>query len=314
MNKNSNIFLAGHKGLVGSAILRLLNNKGYKNIIIASKNQLDLLNQSKTFKFLKKKKIDVVIIAAAKVGGIKANNEYKAEFIYNNLQIQNNLIHGSYLAGIKNLLFLGSSCIYPKECKQPMKEDYLLSGNLEKTNEPYALAKIAGLKMCESYNYQYKTNFKCLMPTNTYGPNDNYDLNNSHFLPALLRKVILAKRFKKKSITLWGTGTCKREAIHVDDIASAALFFLKKKIPQTFLNIGSGEEMKISDYANLVKNIIYPNLHIKFNKDKSLDGVKRKLLDSNIAKSFGWKSKIKISKGIESTYKIIKNKKFNAES
>ena len=260
MNKNSNIFLAGHKGLVGSAILRLLNNKGYKNIIIASKNQLDLLNQSKTFKFLKKKKIDVVIIAAAKVGGIKANNEYKAEFIYNNLQIQNNLIHGSYLAGIKNLLFLGSSCIYPKECKQPMKEDYLLSGNLEKTNEPYALAKIAGLKMCESYNYQYKTNFKCLMPTNTYGPNDNYDLNNSHFLPALLRKVILAKRFKKKSITLWGTGTCKREAIHVDDIASAALFFLKKKIPQTFLNIGSGEEMKISDYANLVKNIIYPNL------------------------------------------------------
>lgn len=314
MNKNSNIFLAGHKGLVGSAILRLLNNKGYKNIIIASKNQLDLLNQSKTFKFLKKKKIDVVVIAAAKVGGIKANNEYKAEFIYNNLQIQNNLIHGSYLAGIKNLLFLGSSCIYPKECKQPMKEDYLLSGNLEKTNEPYAVAKIAGLKMCESYNYQYKTNFKCLMPTNTYGPNDNYDLDNSHFLPALLRKVILAKRFKKKSITLWGTGTCKREAIHVDDIASAALFFLKKKIPQTFLNIGSGEEMKISDYANLVKNIIYPNLHIKFNKDKSLDGVKRKLLDSNIAKSFGWKSKIKISKGIESTYKIIKNKKFNAES
>jgi len=314
MNKNSNIFLAGHKGLVGSAILRLLNNRGYKNIIIASKNQLDLLNQSKTFKFLKKKKIDVVIIAAAKVGGIKANNEYKAEFIYNNLQIQNNLIHGSYLAGIKNLLFLGSSCIYPKECKQPMKEDYLLSGNLEKTNEPYAVAKIAGLKMCESYNYQYKTNYKCLMPTNTYGPNDNYDLNNSHFLPALLRKVILAKRFKKKSITLWGTGTCKREAIHVDDIASAALFFLKKKIPQTFLNIGSGEEMKISDYANLVKNIIYPNLHIKFNKDKSLDGVKRKLLDSNIAKSFGWKSKIKISKGIESTYKIIKNKKFNAES
>jgi|TARA_Y100000389_G_scaffold52741_1_gene48566 GDP-L-fucose synthase len=314
MNKNSNIFLAGHKGLVGSAILRLLNNKGYKNIIVASKNQLDLLNQSKTFKFLKKKKIDVVIIAAAKVGGIKANNEYKAEFIYNNLQIQNNLIHGSYLAGIKNLLFLGSSCIYPKECKQPMKEDYLLSGNLEKTNEPYAVAKIAGLKMCESYNYQYKTNFKCLMPTNTYGPNDNYSLNNSHFLPALLRKVILAKRFKKKSITLWGTGTCKREAIHVDDVASAVLFFLKKKVPQTFLNIGSGEEMKISDYANLVKNIIYPNLHIKFNKDKSLDGVKRKLLDSNIAKSFGWKSKIKISKGIESTYKIIKNKKFNAES
>ena len=195
-----------------------------------------------------------------------------------------------------------------------MKEDYLLSGNLEKTNEPYAVAKIAGLKMCESYNYQYKTNFKCLMPTNTYGPNDNYSLNNSHFLPALLRKVILAKRFKKKSITLWGTGTCKREAIHVDDVASAVLFFLKKKVPQTFLNIGSGEEMKISDYANLVKNIIYPNLHIKFNKDKSLDGVKRKLLDSNIAKSFGWKSKIKISKGIESTYKIIKNKKFNAES
>ena len=314
MNKNSNIFLAGHKGLVGSAILRLLNDRGYKNIITATRRQLDLLNQYESFKFLKKKNINVVIIAAAKVGGIKANNKYKAEFIYNNLQIQNNLIHGAYLAGIKNLLFLGSSCIYPKNSKQPMKESYLLSGDLEKTNEPYAIAKIAGLKMCESYNYQFKTNFKCLMPTNTFGPNDNYNINNSHFLPALLRKVILAKRLKKKSITLWGTGKCKREVIHVDDVASAVLFFLKKKISQTFLNIGSGEEMKISDYANLVKNIIYPNLIVKFNNDKSLDGVKRKLLDCSAAKSYGWKPKIKISRGIESIYKLISDKKFDAEN
>lgn len=314
MNKNSNIFVAGHKGLVGSAILRMLKKTGYKNIITANRNKLNLLNQSKTFNFIKKNKIDIVIIAAAKVGGIKANNKYKAEFIYNNLQIQNNLIHGAYLAGIKNLLFLGSSCIYPKDSKQPMKESYLLSGDLEKTNEPYAVAKIAGLKMCESYNYQFKTNFKCLMPTNTFGPNDNYDINNSHFLPALLRKVILAKRLKKKSITLWGTGKCKREVIHVDDVASAVIFFLKKKIPQTYLNIGSGKEMKISDYANLVKNTIYPTLNIKFNQDKSLDGVKRKLLDSSVARSFGWKPKIEISKGIELTYKLIKDKKFNAEN
>ena len=314
MNKNSNIFVAGHKGLVGSAILRMLKKTGYKNIITANRNKLNLLNQSKTFNFIKKNKIDIVIIAAAKVGGIKANNKYKAEFIYNNLQIQNNLIHGAYLAGIQNLLFLGSSCIYPRKSKQPMKESYLLSGFLEKTNEPYAVAKIAGLKMCESYNYQFKTNFKCLMPTNTFGPNDNYDINNSHFLPALLRKVILAKRLKKKSITLWGTGKCKREVIHVDDVASAVIFFLKKKIPQTYLNIGSGKEMKISDYANLVKNTIYPTLNIKFNKDKSLDGVKRKLLDSSVARSFGWKPKIEISKGIELTYKLIKDKKFNAEN
>ena len=314
MNKNSNIFVAGHKGLVGSAILRMLKKTGYKNIITANRNKLNLLNQSKTFNFIKKNKIDIVIIAAAKVGGIKANNKYKAEFIYNNLQIQNNLIHGAYLAGIQNLLFLGSSCIYPRKSKQPMKESYLLSGFLEKTNEPYAVAKIAGLKMCESYNYQFKTNFKCLMPTNTFGPNDKYDINNSHFLPALLRKVILAKRLKKKSITLWGTGKCKREVIHVDDVASAVIFFLKKKIPQTYLNIGSGKEMKISDYANLVKNTIYPTLNIKFNKDKSLDGVKRKLLDSSVARSFGWKPKIEISKGIELTYKLIKDKKFNAEN
>ena len=310
MNKNSKIFLAGHKGLVGSAIFRLLKNKGYNNIIIAPKKQLDLLNQLKTFKFLKKNKIDVVIIAAAKVGGIRANNEYRAEFIYNNLQIQNNLIHGSYLAGVRDLLFLGSSCIYPKKCKQPMKENFLLTGSLEKTNEPYSIAKISGIKMCESYNYQYKSNYKCLMPTNTFGPNDNYNTYSSHFLPALLKKVILAKRLKKKSITLWGTGKCKREVIYVDDIANAALFFLTKKISQTYLNIGSGKEMKISEYADLVKNIIYPELKIKFNNDKTLDGVKRKLLDSNLARSYGWIPKIKLPDAIELTYQLIKNKKF----
>ena len=198
MNKNSKIFLAGHNGLVGSAILRILKKNKYKNIITKPKKKLNLLDQNKTFKFLKKNEIDHVIIAAAKVGGIKANNDFKADFIYRNLQIQNNLIHGSYLANIKNLLFLGSSCIYPKNCKQPMKESYLLTNTLEKTNEPYAIAKIAGIKMCESYNYQYKTNYKCIMPTNTFGPNDNYDTHNSHFFPALLKKIILAKRARKK--------------------------------------------------------------------------------------------------------------------
>ena len=311
MNNKSRIFLAGHKGLVGSAILRLLKKKNYKNIITKPHNKLDLLDQKKTFSFLKKNKINVVIIAAAKVGGIKANNNFKAEFIYNNLQIQNNLIHGSYLAGIKNLLFLGSSCIYPKNSKQPMKESYLLTSSLEKTNEPYSIAKIAGIKMCESYNYQYKTNYKCLMPTNTFGPNDNYDTQESHFIPALIKKIIIAKKLNKKSIVLWGTGKSKREIIYVDDIAEATIFFLKRNTKDTFINIGSNYEMTIAGYANFIKKIIYPKLKIKFDNNKSLDGVKRKLMDSSLARSYGWKPKHDLNNSIINLYKTLKAKNFN---
>ena len=311
MNNKSRIFLAGHKGLVGSAILRLKKKKNYKNIITKPHNKLDLLDQKKTFSFLKKNKINVVIIAAAKVGGIKANNNFKAEFIYNNLQIQNNLIHGSYLAGIKNLLFLGSSCIYPKNSKQPMKESYLLTSSLEKTNEPYSIAKIAGIKMCESYNYQYKTNYKCLMPTNTFGPNDNYDTQESHFIPALIKKIIIAKKLNKKSIVLWGTGKSKREIIYVDDIAEATIFFLKRNTKDTFINIGSNYEMTIAGYANFIKKIIYPKLKIKFDNNKSLDGVKRKLMDSSLARSYGWKPKHDLNNSIINLYKTLKEKNFN---
>ena len=223
------IFVAGHNGLVGSAIVKKLKSKGYKDILTVERKKLDLLDQKAVFNYLKKNKPKIVIIAAAKVGGIHANNEYGAEFIYENLQIQNNLIHSSYLNNIKNLTFLGSSCIYPKFAKQPLKEEYLLSDQLEETNLPYAIAKIAGIKMCEAYNKQYKTNYKCLMPTNTYGPNDNYDLMTSHFFPALIHKAHMCKIKNKKSIDVWGSGKVYREMIFVDDIADACIFFMKKK-------------------------------------------------------------------------------------
>ena len=229
LKKNSRIFVAGHRGLVGSSIVRRLNFFGYKNIIVKNRKQLDLRDQKKVENFFNKKKIDVVINAAGKVGGIYANNIYKADFIYDNLTIQNNVIHSCYKNKIKSLIFLGSSCIYPRNSKQPIKESYLLTGELEKTNEPYAIAKIAGIKMCESYNFQHKTNYKCLMPCNLYGPNDNYDLEESHFLPALISKVHNAKIKNKKSITIWGSGNSRRELLFVDDLADACIFFLKKK-------------------------------------------------------------------------------------
>ena len=227
LKKNSKIFIAGHNGMVGSAILRHFKRKNYKKIIIKNKNELNLLDQKKTYNFLKKIKPDFVIIAAAKVGGILANQNYKANFIYENLMIQSNLINASYLSGVKKLIFLGSSCIYPKYSKQPIKEEYLLSGKLEATNDAYAIAKIAGIKMCESYNQQYKLNYICLMPTNMYGPNDNYDLNNSHFFPALIKKIYTAKIKKKNYVQIWGNGKAKRELMYVDDIADACEFFLK---------------------------------------------------------------------------------------
>ena len=304
MNKNSKIFVAGHKGLVGSAILRKLSLYGYKKIVVANKSKLDLTNQNKVFSFLKKKKPDFIFIAAAKVGGIFSNNKYKANFIYENLAIQNNLIHAAYECKIKNLIFLGSSCVYPRLCKQPIKENYLLSGELEKTNEPYAIAKIAGIKMCESYNFQYKTNYKCLMPTNTFGPNDNYDELNSHFFPSLIRKIHYLKMKNKNKLTIWGDGTPKRELIYVDDIADACIFFMNKKIKETVINIGTGKDYSIKQYAHLLLKIILPGkkISIKFDKSKP-NGTPRKVLNVSLAKKYGWQAKTDISKAVEITYR-----------
>jgi len=296
------IFLAGHNGLVGSAILKALKKKGYNKVLTVDKKKLDLLDQKSVYNFVKKHKPQVVIIAAARVGGIYANNVYGGKFIYENLQIQNNLIHSSYLNKIKNLIFLGSSCIYPKFSKQPIKEEYLLSGKLEKTNEPYAIAKIAGVKMCEAYNKQYGTNYKCLMPTNAYGPNDSYHLMNSHFFPALIRKAHLCKIKNKKSITVWGTGKPFRELIYVDDLADACVYFMNKKIKETLINIGTGKDRSIKQYTLFILKKLKLNIKIKFITSKP-DGVKRKLLDVSKAKKYGWKAKTTLSEGFDLTYK-----------
>ena len=304
IDKKSKIFVAGHNGLVGSAIVRKLKEKGYRNIVTIEKSKLDLTNQLKVFNFLKKNKPKFIFIAAAKVGGIYSNNRFKAEFIYSNLSIQNNIIHAAYKCKIKDLIFLGSSCVYPKLCKQPIKENYLLNGVLEKTNEPYAVAKIAGIKMCESYNFQYKTNYKCLMPTNTFGPNDNYDSLNSHFFPSLIKKIHTIKKDKKNVLTLWGDGSPKRELIFVDDVAEACVFFMNKKIKESLINIGSGKDFTIKEYANLLLKIIYPEMKVKIKFDKTKpNGTLRKVLNINLAKKYGWVAKTDIKKAIKITYK-----------
>ena len=309
LNKNSKIFIAGHNGMVGSAILRHFKRKNYKKIIVKNKSQLNLLDQKKTYNFLKKIKPDFVIIAAARVGGIFANQTYKASFIYENLTIQSNLINASYLSGVKKLIFLGSSCIYPKYSKQPIKEEYLLSGKLEPTNDAYAIAKIAGVKMCESYNQQYKLNYICLMPTNMYGPNDNYDLNNSHFFPALIRKIYTSKVDKKNYIKIWGNGKAKRELMYVDDLADACEFFLKKNTKHTLINIGTGQEKTIKDFCYFIMKKINCSLKIKFDKKKP-NGTPRKILNCKIANSYGWKHKFSLDKGFGLTLKnYIENKK-----
>ncbi len=300
------IFVAGHRGLVGSSLLRRLKYFGYKKIITRSRAQLDLRDQKKVFKFFKKNNIVSVINAAGTVGGINANNIYKADFIYDNLAIQNNIIHACYINNVKNLIFLGSSCIYPRNCKQPIKEKYLLTGPLEVTNEPYAVAKIAGIKMCESYNYQYKLNYKCLMPCNLYGPNDNYNLENSHFLPALISKIHNAKIKKKKFISIWGNGRPKRELMFVDDLADACIFFLNKKTNETLINIGSNKEMRILDYAKFIIKNLKSDLQIRFDNSKP-NGTPRKIVDSNIAKKYGWKPKIDFKKGFKITYEDYLN-------
>jgi len=311
INLNSKIYIAGHKGLVGSAIFRQLKKKGYKKILTVDKSKLDLTNQSKVYNFLKKEKPKFIFIAAAKVGGIYSNSNYPAEFIHNNLIIQNNIIHSAYLCNIKDLIFLGSSCVYPKLCKQPIKEDYLLNGPLEKTNEAYAVAKIAGIKMCESYNLQFKTNYKCLMPTNTFGPNDNYDALNSHFFPSLIKKIHEIKIKGKKELTIWGDGSPKREVVYVDDIADACIYFMKKRFKQTTLNIGTGKDRSIEQYAKIILNLILPNKKIKIKYDKSKpNGTPRKVMDVSLAKKYGWKSKTDLKDAIKMTYNDYLSKNY----
>ena len=308
INKKSKIFIAGHKGMVGSAVLRKLKSKGFSKIIFSEKKNLNLLNQNKVFEFLKKKKPDLVIIAAARVGGILANATLKHKFIYENLQIQNNLIHGSYLAKIKNLIFLGSSCIYPKFCKQPMKESYLLSGKLEETNDAYGIAKIAGIVMCHNYSKNYKINYQSLMPPNLYGPGDNYNLKSSHFFPALLKKIYLAKLQRKKNLTLWGSGKPRRELMFVEDFAEALLYFMNKKIKEPFINIGNGKDFTIEWYAKYIMKRLNVKLKIVYNKERS-NGMPKKCLDISLAKKYGWKPTNDLDKGFDATLKdFVKNR------
>ena len=307
LQKKNKIFVTGHTGLVGSAIVRKLTELGFKNIVTITKDKLDLRDQKEVFKFFKIKRIDAVINAAGRVGGIFANSRYKADFIYDNLAIQNNVIYACYKNKIKSLIFLGSSCIYPKKSKQPIKEKYLLTGELEKTNEPYAIAKIAGIKMCESYNFQYKTNYKCLMPCNLYGPNDNYDLKTSHFFPALIVKALAAKKNKDSKLTLWGTGKPKRELMYVDDLADACIYFLNKKTKDSLINIGTGYDRSIFEYVKFILKKI--NFKCKIILDKSKpDGVRRKIIDNTKALSYGWKPKITLDKGFELTLKSYLSK------
>ena len=309
INNHSKIFVAGHKGMLGSSIIRILKKKGYKKLITINKKKLDLRNQTAVEKFLKRKKIDAVIIAAAKVGGIKANIKYPADFISDNLQIQTNLISSSYNSKVKKLILFGSSCIYPKHYNEPIKENQIMTGVLEETNESYAIAKIAGIKMIEAFNKQYNTDYLCLMPCNLFGPNDNYDTQNSHFLPALVKKIYLAskKKGKNKIVKLWGTGKPLREVLHVDEVANACEFFLRKKIKKSLVNIGSPIEMSIKNYANFIKKKIDPKITIKFNNDKKLDGVMRKKLNLDLAKSYRWKSKMNFSKALDEIIIDFKN-------
>jgi GDP-L-fucose synthase len=301
MQKNSKIYIAGHNGMVGSAIVRNLKSKGYHNLIHKSFSELDLLNQSDVQKFFQTEKPEYVILAAAKVGGIVANNTYRAQFIYENLQIQNNVIHTSYLNSVKKLLFLGSSCIYPKHAPQPMKEEYLLTNTLEPTNEPYAIAKIAGIKMCQAYNDQYGVDYISVMPTNLYGYNDNFDLKTSHVLPALIRKFHEAKENNSEFVEIWGSGSPYREFLHVDDMADASVYLLENYSGNDFVNIGTGKDISIKDLALLIKEIVGFKGYLKFDSSKP-DGTPKKRLDVSKLNSLGWAAKISLRDGISKTY------------
>ncbi len=308
MDKNSKIYVAGHRGLVGSAIVKNLKDKGYKNIIGKTHAELDLTNQAEVRKFFKEEKPEYVFLAAAKVGGINANNTAPADFIYENLEIQNNVIKAAYDFKVTKLLFLGSSCIYPKLCPQPIKEEYLLSGYLESTNEAYALAKIAGLKMCQFFKKQYGANFISCMPTNLYGPNDNFDLNSSHVMPALIRKFHEAKVNKEPFVEVWGTGKPLREFLHVDDMADGCVFLMENYDGEEHVNIGTGKEVSIGELAKMIKEIVGYEGELKFNTEKP-DGTPRKLLDVSKLKNLGWKHKIELKNGIISAYEWYVNNK-----
>jgi len=301
MNITDKIYVAGHRGMVGSSIVRKLDNEGFNNIVTKTSSEVDLRNQQDVNVFFEKEKPDYVFLAAAKVGGIMANNTYKAEFLYDNLMIETNIIQAAYKNDVKKLLFLGSSCIYPKLAPQPLKEEYLLSGFLETTNEPYAIAKIAGIKLCEYYREQFGCNYISLMPTNLYGLNDNYDLQNSHVLPALIRKFHTAKITGTPTVTLWGTGSPKREFLYVDDLANACLHLMEHYNEKQFLNIGTGEDMTIRELAELIKNIVDYNGEITWDTTKP-DGTPRKLMDVSKAHSLGWKHEVSLEEGIKKTY------------
>ncbi|MBU4223715.1 GDP-L-fucose synthase [Patescibacteria group bacterium] len=305
MNKNSKIYIAGHNGLVGSAIIRRLQKDGYTNLLLRTHKELELADQRAVAEFFAKEKPEYVFLAAAKVGGIMANQTYPADFIYENLAIQNNLIHQSYLKGVKKLLFLGSSCIYPRLCPQPIKEKYLLSGKLEPTNNAYAIAKIAGIIMCQSYNKQYNTNFISVMPTNLYGQNDNFNLDDSHVLPALIKKFHEAKKNKAKEVAVWGTGNAMREFLHVDDLANACVFLMNSYNDSEIINIGTGEDLPIKKLAELIRNIVGYKGKISWDSTKP-DGTPRKLLDVSRLHQLGWKHKINLEKGIKMTYEWYK--------
>jgi GDP-L-fucose synthase len=306
MEKQSKIYVAGHNGMVGSAIVRKLKSEGYTNIITSSSKEVDLRSQVAVQEFFQKEKPDYVFLAAAKVGGILANNLYRADFLYENLMIQNNVIHSAYKNEVTKLMFLGSSCIYPKMAPQPLKEDYLLTGELEQTNEPYAIAKIAGIKMCDSYRAQYGCNFISVMPTNLYGPNDNYDLNNSHVLPALIRKVITAKKNNEQTVTIWGTGTPKREFLYVDDLADACFYLMENYNEAGLVNIGVGEDVSILELAQLVAKTVGYDGEIVTDPTKP-DGTPRKLMDVSKLNAHGWKAKISLEEGIAKVVAEVKD-------
>lgn len=310
MNKQSKIYIAGHRGMVGSAICRNLQSKGFSDLICKTSHELDLRNQQAVNDFFATEKPEYVFLAAAKVGGIIANNTFRADFIYENLMIEANIIHASYINNVEKLLFLGSSCIYPKLAPQPLKEEYILSGFLEATNQPYAIAKIAGIELCDSYRRQYGCNFISAMPTNLYGPNDNYDLNNSHVLPALLRKIITAKNNNESYVEIWGSGTPRREFLHADDLAEALFFLMENYNEAGLVNVGVGTDITILELAELIKKIVGFNGEIQLNTAKP-DGTPRKLMDVQKINAMGWHATTNLEDGIKKVYDEIKDKQWN---
>ena len=304
MEKTAKIYVAGHRGMVGSAIVRKLQTEGYSNLVLRTSSELDLRNQTAVENFFSTEKPEYVFLAAAKVGGIMANNTYRADFLYENLMIESNVIHQSYVHKVKKLLFLGSSCIYPKLAPQPLKEEYLLSGYLEETNEPYAIAKIAGIKLCESYRRQYGCDFISAMPTNLYGPNDNYDLNNSHVIPALIKKFLRAYERGEPSVEVWGSGKPLREFMHVDDLADASLFLMKNYSGVEFVNVGKGIDLSIAELASFIKELTGYAGEVIFNPSKP-DGTPRKLMDVSKLTSLGWQSSISLDKGLKEVIKVV---------